>query len=78
MLVVLRSSNLSHLADPGMSGEFSVSEGDGRVLARDAVQTAAALAGYKSSLGQPISHLVSTKGLRNHLSRLVGVPFLDL
>ena len=53
-------------------------EGGGRVLAQGAVQMAAALDGYKSSLGQPISHLVSTNGLRNHLFRLVGAPFLDL
>ena len=53
-------------------------EGGGRVLAWGAVQMADALAGYKSSLGQPISHLVSTNGLRNHSPPLVGAPFLDL
>ena len=55
--------------------------GGGWVSAQSTVHMAAALAGYGTALvgtGWTISHLVSTNGLMNHSSPLVGAPQLDL
>ena len=55
--------------------------GGGQVSAWGAVHMAAVLAGSRTALvstGWIISHLVSTNGLRNLFSPLVGAPFLDL
>ena len=56
--------------------------GGGRVCAQGAMYMVVYLAGYKRafvvSTDWTISHLLSTNGLRNHSSALVGAPFLNL
>ena len=82
-------SDFGHMLSVGaihFEGRFCASKkggigGGGWVSARGAMHMAAALAGKTRALvgsSWAISHLVSTNGLRNYSSTLVGAPFLQL